>query len=160
MSVPPEELRNAMRQWSSGVTIVTANIHSAPYGMTVSAFTSISLEPPLVIVSLRHDTRACMAASESGYFGVNILSSSQQELADCFSGRECEPDERFTGRIIHTLRSGAPFFGEALAWIDCHINAIHPAGQQRLIIGEVIAVKLLSEGLPLLYHNRSYRSLG
>ena len=86
-----------MRAWSSGVTIVTAAIPDEQHGMTVSSFTSIALEPPLIIISLQTDSRTHDIVSQANAFGVTILAQDQQELSDRFAGRGGDEEERLTG---------------------------------------------------------------
>lgn len=159
MSIDPNLFRQAMRQWASGVCIVTAiDSNGARQGMTVSSFISASLQPPLVVVSLEQTSRTQRAALESGYFAITLLSQEQQFLADCFAGRTCEDDSRFVGLPLHTLVSGAPLFTGGLVYLDCQVVATHPVGTHTLFIGEVIALESGTEQAPLLYYNRDYRA--
>src|SRR5512136_2352170 len=97
MQIDSNEVRKAMRCWATGVTVVTAQHQGVRHGMTVSAFTSASLNPPLVLVSMSRDSRTHAMVTETGSFGVTILSSEQQAIAECFSGQGCEDESRFVG---------------------------------------------------------------
>src|SRR5512139_2923379 len=95
--INPEELRDAMRLWASGVTIVSAEYAGIRHGMTVSAFFSVSITPPLVLISLSWGSRTRDLVQKSNSFGVTILSNQQQELSDRFAGRNTEDTNRFEG---------------------------------------------------------------
>ncbi|OGN74410.1 MAG: hypothetical protein A2X25_05850 [Chloroflexi bacterium GWB2_49_20] len=154
-------LRQVMRNWASGVTIVTAAAESIHHGMTVSSFTSISLQPPQVLVSLEKTSRTHELAQRSGYFGITILAQDQEAISDRFAGRISTMNEnRFEGLAIETLTSGAPFIIGGLAYLDCHIVHTYDSGTHTLFIGEVIAMRTAQTGQPLLYYDREYRTLG
>ncbi|MFZ6030551.1 MAG: flavin reductase family protein [Chloroflexota bacterium] len=158
MEIHSEDLRQAMRHWATGVTVVTSPRDGVHYGMTVSSFTSLSLDPPLVMVSLQQGSRTQDAVVASGVFGVTILAGDQQDLADCFAGRRCDDEFRFEGISIQTLITGAALFPGGLAWFDCQVVSAYDAGTHTLFVGEVVAA-YSQEGAPLLYHNRAYRAL-
>jgi flavin reductase (DIM6/NTAB) family NADH-FMN oxidoreductase RutF len=159
MTVDAEELRGVMRQWATGVTLVTAQDGGKPHGMTVSSFTSLSLDPPLVLVSLENSARTHRLVRESGAFGVAILEASQQDLADRFAGRIPDGENRFEGLEYETARTGAPIPRGALAYLDCEVVEIQPAGTHTVFIGRVVASGVRPGGKPLLYYDRNYRRL-
>lgn len=162
MPINAEQLRNAMRFWATGVTIVSANHQGEQHGMTVSSFTSITLTPPLVVVSLERETRTHNLVDASGAFGVTILRAEQQALSDRFAGRETEQDNRFNGLETRTLATGSPFLKDGLACFDCRVTAQHQIGSHTLFIGEVVAAEVnpqANNSRPLLYYNRDYRQL-
>lgn len=157
--VSPNKLRLAMRRWVSGVTIVSAQYNGNRHGMTVSSFTSVSLEPPLVLVSLERGKRTHNLVEKSGAFAVSILGQQHQEISDRFAGRETEVEDRFAGLEVYTLRSGAPLLLEGLAGFDCEVVSAYDAGTHTLFIGQVTAVQLGTDDDPLLYYNRAYRDI-
>lgn len=159
MPVDPLELRLAMRQWTTGVTIVSAEHQGVQHGMTVSSFTSVSLTPPTVLISLEKKTRTHEYVSKSGYFGVTMLSSDQQEISDRFAGRHTEDQNRFAGLVTTTLISGVPFIAEGLAYLDCHVITTHESGTHTLFIGEVMSVKTGNRESPLVYFDQQYHQL-
>jgi flavin reductase (DIM6/NTAB) family NADH-FMN oxidoreductase RutF len=159
MGVDAQTLRRAMRLWATGVTVVTALSEGQKHGMTVSSFTSLALEPALVLVSLEALARTHGMVERSGRFGVTILAQDQQEVSDRFGGRIADSEDRFAGLETETLRSGVPFVKGGLAYFDCQVVAQHPAGTHTLFIGEVTAVRITKRGSPLLYFNRDYRKL-
>lgn len=159
MPANPEELRQAMRHWSTGVTIVSAQHNNRRHGMTVSSFTSLSLDPPLVLVSLEQVTKTHRLVQQAGYFGVTILEETQLQISDRFAGRITDYRDRFDGLETFTLVSGAPLLAHGLAWLDCRVVVTYQAGNHTVFIGEVLAVKSVDAGQPLLYYNRDYRRL-
>ena len=155
-----EDLRQVMRNWASGVTVVTAKHDGQCHGMTVSAFTSISLQPPLVLVSLEKTSRTHEMIKNSQYFGVTILTDDQKDISDRFAGRiPALDDNRFLGLAIETLTSGVPFIVGGLAYMDCHIVHTYDTGLHTLFIGEVDSLCTALSGKPLLYHDQDYRIL-
>lgn len=160
MALDPEELRQTMRLWTTGVTIVSAQIGDVRHGMTVNSFTSLSLEPPLVLVSLERSTRTHRLVMQAGYFGISILGENQREISDRFAGRLTEHLDRFANLPVYGLVSGAPLLEAGLASLDCRVISAFEAGTHTVIIGEVQAVRRSDTGPPLVYYNRDYRELG
>ncbi|MFC2028827.1 flavin reductase family protein [Chloroflexota bacterium] len=160
MAINQDDLRKIMRTWTSGVTVVTARHADQQQGMTVSSFTSISLDPPRVLVSLERAARTCKLATMSGHFGITILSAEQKEISDRFAGRMPALDEnRFEGLEVETIQSGSPFIVGGLAFLDCRVVDAFEVGVNTLLIGEVIAARSSTDGSPLLYFNQDYRFL-
>ena len=159
MPVDPLDLRLAMRNWATGVTIVSVMHQGVQHGMTVSSFTSVSLTPPAVLVSLERISRTHDMLMQSGNFGVTILSSQQQKISDRFAGRHTEHEDRFANLTTFTLVSGVPFIAGGLAFLDCRVIVSHTSGNNTLFIGEVIAAQPEEPGEPLLYFDRRYRRL-
>ena len=155
----PEDLRQAMRAWSSGVAIVTATSQGEQHGMTVSSFTSIALEPPLIIISLQMDSRTHSLVTESNAFAVTILTENQQELSDRFAGRVSDEEDRLAGVETETLLTGAPFIKGGLAYLDCRVTQAIPVGTNTLFLAKVVAARGNREGRPLIYHDREYHRL-
>jgi flavin reductase (DIM6/NTAB) family NADH-FMN oxidoreductase RutF len=139
--VDPMVLRLAMRQWTTGVTIVSANFAGFQHGMTVSSFTSISLAPPAVLVTLEHTSRTHDLLVQSGHFGVTILSRRQQEVSERFAGRQTENEDRFANLPTFTLQTGAPFLAGGLAFFDCRVLDTRELGSNTLFIGEVLVAQ-------------------
>lgn len=156
-----EELRAVMRLWTSGVAVLTARHGETAHGMTVNSFTSVALQPPLVSVSLQKGTRTLALVLDSGFFGVTILAADQQEISERFAGRVPEEGDRLAGLEVGTLVSGAPLLEGGLAWLDCRLAQTLDLGASVLVIGEVLATRVLQpEGAPLLYFRRGYWGLG
>jgi flavin reductase (DIM6/NTAB) family NADH-FMN oxidoreductase RutF len=159
MTLQANELRGVMRYWATGVTLVTAQDGGRPHGMTVSSFTSLSLDPPLVLVSLENSARTHSMVTESGAFAVSILDEAQADLADRFAGRIPDAEDRFAGVTYETGPTRSPLPAGALAYLDCEVVASQPAGTHTVFIGRVVASGVRPGSGPLLYFNRNYRRL-
>ena len=155
----PEKLRAAMRAWSAGVTVVTAVHEGSQHGATVNSFTSISLEPALVTITLQKSARTHQLISNSRTFGVTILSAEQSKISDLFAGKMTGITDRFAGLQTETLVTGSPLLVGGLAWLDCRVVETFDAGNSTLFIAEVLAAQNISNGQPLIYHSRKYWSL-
>ncbi|HTP01723.1 MAG TPA: flavin reductase family protein [Anaerolineales bacterium] len=154
-----DELRTAMRAWTSGVTVVTAFWQGERHGMTVSSFTSISLDPPLIAISLQTASRTHDVVVKSGAFGVTILAAGQQELSERFANRQTTMGERLDGLETETLVTGAPLLKGGLAYLDCRVTQSIPCGMNTLFVAEVVAVRGDDHDAPLVYHDRTYHRL-
>ncbi len=154
-----EQLRLAMRRWVSGVAIVTSHYGDVVHGMTVNSFGSISLDPPLVTVTMNQGTRTCRLVEQSGIFAVTVLSAAQQALAESFAGRGDPGADRMAGLDTFSLATGAPLIHGGLAFIDCRVVHRYAMPLSLLFIGEAVAVRVAEAGedlRPLVYANRSF----
>ncbi len=159
-AVAPEAYRAVMRRWPSGVTIVTMCDGEQRHGMTASAFTSVSLSPPmiLIVVDQRWQSHALIAAG--GQFCVNILAANQSQWSDRFAGRHGEMPDRFVDVPHSVAATGAPVLDDALAWLDCVVAQQHAAGDHTVFIAKVVAAGVgPSDQGPLLYHDGDYRGV-
>src|SRR5512146_2276091 len=152
-------LRAAMRAWTSGVAVVTAMYNGERHGMTVSSFTSISLDPPMIVVSLQTASRTHDVVVKAQAFGVTILAAGQQELAERFANQQASMQERLDGLQIATLETGAPLIMGGLAYLDCRVRQSIPVGMNTLFLAEVVAVRGDDHDEPLVYHDRTYHRL-
>ncbi len=159
MPLDPEKLRHAMRAWTTGVVIVTSMFEGQQYGMTVHSFTSISLEPPLICVTLKRLTHTHDLVVKSGMFSVTILTAAQKELSDRFAGKVPNLVDRFAGIQTETISLDSPVFKDGLAYFDCRVVNSVPVGENTLFIAEVLDARGEGEGQPLVYHNREYWKL-
>ena len=159
MPLDPEKLRRAMRAWTSGVVIVTSIYEGKQYGMTVNSFTSISLEPPLICVTLKRLTHTHDLVVKSGMFSVTVLTAAQKELSDRFAGKMPNIIDRFAGLATETISLDAPVFKDGMAYFDCRVVNSMPVGENTLFIAEVLDARGEGEGEPLVYHNREYWKL-
>ncbi len=159
MTVSSELFREALRHFPSGVTIVTVRSGEQVHGLTVSAFASVSPDPPLVAVMIDHRHRAFSLLEEDGaVFAVNILHQDQAELSNRFAWVKNE--DRFAEGQWGTAETGAPILEDALAWLDCTIASRSKAGTHTVYIGEVQASSTpRPDEAPLVYWNRGYRHL-
>ena len=143
---------NLYRRLASGVSVVTALGEDGMTGMTASSVTSVSLRPPLLLVSITHGSRTLAAIRARRAFAVHLLRSDQQELAGHFAGHPgaTQPE--------HRMVLGAPVLPDALAWSVCLLEAEHEYGDHTLVIGAVAATQV-GIGRPLVWHDRAYAEL-
>jgi flavin reductase (DIM6/NTAB) family NADH-FMN oxidoreductase RutF len=152
------QFRHVMGHFATGVTIVTAAHQDAYAGFTANAFTSVSLDPPLVLVCIgtQNASRAIIEASQA--FCVNILSDQQEELARIFATNGPAKYTHLAQVQVHSAVTGAPILADTLAWLDCRLTATYPGGDHIILLGEVLALDA-APGEPLLYLRAKYRRL-
>lgn len=154
----PTEWRAAMGYFPSGVTIVTSWDQGQPVGSTVSAFCSVSLTPPLLLICLDLSNPIRPAVEASGVFGVNILNHESGALALHFAGG---PEiDRFEGHPYRAVEGGAPQLECAPVFIDCTVEHIHAAGDHLILVGRGTHIEHASSHPPLLYHKGQFPKLG
>ncbi len=159
MTDQSEALRKTMRQWTSGVCVVCSKNEAFVHGMTVNSFTSVSLDPPLITVTLSNQTRTCELVLRTGSFSVSILKEDQKYIADRFSGKDKEENDRFAGLDTKTLPGGLPAISNSLAVLETRVVNKVDFLHSTLFIAEVTFSDILSHNRPLVYHNREYYSL-
>ncbi|MDQ1586403.1 MAG: hypothetical protein QOJ90_1409 [Actinomycetota bacterium] len=145
---------NLYRRLASGVSVVTALGEDGLTGLTASSVTSVSLDPPLLLVSIAHGSRTLAAIRARRAFAVHLLRSDQQELAGHFAG----PARPGATQPDHRIVLGAPVLPDALAWTVCLLEAEHEYGDHTLVIGAVAAAQV-GIGRPLVWHDRAYAEL-
>lgn len=159
MSIDQTQLRKVMRRWTSGVTVVSTHYQGKDHGMTVSSFTSVSLDPPLVTISLMKDSRTLEMIKRSDSFAITILSSDQVKISKVFAGEVADSENRFEGIDTLKLVTGSPMVKGGLAFFDCKVSEVYDFASNSLIIGEVIAAEIGEESRPLLYFDQRYHQL-
>jgi flavin reductase (DIM6/NTAB) family NADH-FMN oxidoreductase RutF len=158
MGVSTGQFRAALKQWPSGVSVVTTRVGNVPAGMTVSAFFSVSLSPPLIAVCIDRKAATLSAILQSGHFAVNVLSSSQSDLSERFAAKDNEPF-RFDGVTLDAVEAAtSPLISGAVLHLDCELTATHDAGDHVLCVGQV-SVAAIHPGAPLVYHAAAYHAL-
>jgi flavin reductase (DIM6/NTAB) family NADH-FMN oxidoreductase RutF len=159
MPIASDQFKYVMRQWASGVSIVTMQTEERRHGLTVSGFLSISPEPPLVLISIGQELTSDLLLQASGAYAINFLRDDQAELSDRFAGCLGEVD-RFAGVTTRTAATGSPILEDCAAWLDCRIVSSQVVGDHTLFIGEVVAAGVNGAAKPLVYWNADYRQLG
>jgi flavin reductase (DIM6/NTAB) family NADH-FMN oxidoreductase RutF len=159
MTLDPEQLRLAMRAWTTGVAVITAVHEGQRHGMTVNSFTSISLQPPLVAVALKRLTYTHELVEKSGEFAITVLSANQGNLSDLFAGKMPNIKDRFDGLEIDKLLIEAPLLKGGTAFFNCRVVNSMPVGENTLFLAEVIAARGENERAPLVYHDRVFWNL-
>ncbi len=140
MAIEKDFFRQVMGQFATGVTVVTTCGQGKPAGITVNAFCSVSLDPPLVLVCIDLISHTLPFIRESGSFAVNILTNEQERLSHCFAGSTQERYEHFCHTDFHTAATGAPIIDDSLAFIDARVVAEYPGGDHVIFLGQVEAM--------------------
>jgi len=155
MALDQDAFRAVLGRFASGVTIVTVRgADGRDHGMTVSAFSAVSLEPPLVMVCIGEDSSLKPMIAEATHYGVSILAADQEPLSRRFAAH----GERFDGIGFARGENGMALIAGALAFIECRIVARHLAGDHTIVIGEVEAAST-EDARPLLYYRGGYAQL-
>jgi flavin reductase (DIM6/NTAB) family NADH-FMN oxidoreductase RutF len=154
-----DELKATMRRWATGVGVVTIRSGAEVRGVTVNSFTSLSLAPPLISICLDRRARTHHLLLAGQHFCVNLLSEAQQSLSDQFAGRRSADHGDFSAISSRQTASGCPILDDCLAWLDCEIYTIYPAGDHTIFVGLVRATATGAEANPLLHHAGRYHRL-
>lgn len=159
--LPAAAFRDALGAFASGVTVVTTTWRQVSHGMTVSAFCSVSLDPPLVLVCLAGSSRGRELIACSRVFSVNVLAADQAHLSALFARRD-RPHGRdaFDGLDVRAGSTGCPVLTGAAAHVDCLVRDLHDGGDHTIVVGSVVSVGSCPQAAPLLYHRSSYHRLG
>ncbi len=161
-----EAFRTVLRRFATGVAVVTTWDSEHPWGTTVNSFSSVSLQPPLVLVAFDRGRRIVPALRRTGRYAVNILGEEHQALSDCFAGgpapafaAHAGDDERaeLCGAEWRRGVTGLPVLVDAIAFLECTIVDVHPAGDHDLYLARVDAATAVGEQpMPLLYYSGRY----
>lgn len=156
-AIDPVRLRRAFGMYATGVTIITA-IHPAqgPVGITANSFSSVSLEPPLLLFSLSRRSFSLQPLLESPGFAVNVLRDGQHALSHRFA---TGGGDKWSGLAWHAGRHGAPILAGTIAYFECAHHARHDGGDHVIVLGRVLALEADAAGEPLLYFHSRYRSI-
>jgi flavin reductase (DIM6/NTAB) family NADH-FMN oxidoreductase RutF len=141
--------------FATGVTIVTTKSEGQLFGMTVNSFTSVSLQPTLVLICLANEAHTTGAVRARSWFAVNILGESQVALSNLFARPE---EDRFAGLDFTLNEYDLPVLGGGVAHLVCHVTRIDPAGDHVIVLGEVVKVEI-AEAAPLLFFRGAYAAL-
>ncbi len=159
MAIDALSFRRVMGQFPTGVTIVTTRVGDYVHGSTANAFTSVSLEPPLVLVCLDRKGDTHQLVDRSGIFAVNILGQDQEELSRLFATKG-EGHDHSLRRVPHRYgATGAPIIEGALAYLDCVVAHRFPGGDHTIFVGEVKDGAIMREAPPLVFFRGRYARL-
>lgn len=159
MSLSPHEFRETLGRFTSGVTVVTTMHGGERRGMTANAFVSVSLTPPLILVSVDRNAGMHARLLETDRFGVNVLSSQQRDLSTHFAGRH-SADQPDAGLNVPWMdHEGLPLIGGAVAQLVCSKVEAHAAGDHTLFLGQVEYSRYTDDD-PLVYFRGAYHELG
>ena len=151
------DLRSVMRRFPTGVTVVTTTLDGRPKGFTATAFSSVSIDPPLVLVCVHREARTHAVIARAGCFCINLLALEQEATAADFATHDV--DDPFLNVAYHPARSGSPVLDAALAYLDCEVTEEHSAGTHTIFVGGVLDCGQ-RDGAPLGYFNGGYRDFG
>lgn len=154
-----EILRYVMRSWATGVAVLTTICEGKMGGITVNSFTSLSLDPPLVLVNVSKDNPLHGMFQQCRVFGLSVLGESQREISNLFAGFGKHIEDKFARVETFTLTTGAPLISGSNAFLDCNIFSILKLPRSVLIIGEVVDGRSQENKNPLLYFNRDYAEI-
>jgi flavin reductase (DIM6/NTAB) family NADH-FMN oxidoreductase RutF len=152
-----DDFRGAMRHLAGGVSVITAGRGKEISGMTVTSVSSLSVDPPTLIVSINREASSWPLIKRHGFFGVNILNADQLDVAERFTGKDgLKGAERFAGAEWITLMSGVPLLVGALAAVDCEVEDIVERHSHAIVIGRVLDLKHSPRGAALAYWQGQY----
>jgi flavin reductase (DIM6/NTAB) family NADH-FMN oxidoreductase RutF len=155
MPIDRNELRRIMGHFATGVTVITTiSKDGAPYGLTANAFMSVSLEPPLLLISVDKKAESYPNFEQSRVFTVNILRDDQEGLSRRFA---VSGGNKFEGVAYHRGANNVPILEETLAHIECRLYSAHDGGDHTLYLGEILEAET-REGRPLLFYRGGYRA--
>lgn len=155
---PGDELRTLMRRFPAGVAVLTVDVEGERLGLTVGSLVSLSLEPPLVGVSIAREAAMHELLRRAGGFAASLLAGGQEWLAQHFA-RGVPPIGMWHGIATREGAAGAPLLVGALGWIECRLAGETPAGDHTFFLGEVLSVELGQPAPPLVYLDAGYRSV-
>ena len=150
------QFRDVLGRFASGVTVVTSMSNGAPVGMTAQSFSSVSLNPPLVLFIPAKTSRAWPAIQRSGKFCVNFLAHGQEELSNTMASRGV--DKFADVSWAPAPETGSPLLEGILGYVDCQIHTVHEAGDHYVVIGRVLALASAEHEDPLLFYRGKYRT--
>jgi flavin reductase (DIM6/NTAB) family NADH-FMN oxidoreductase RutF len=155
MGIDSQLQRRIMGKFATGITVASTCVGEAGWGMTANAVTSLSLDPPLVLLCVVKDSQSHRNFKAGGCFALSILSEENRAISDRFA---FHGPKDFSGLETRTEATGAPILSNAIGWVDCRVSEIYPGGDHDIFIGEILAGGM-TDGAPLLYFNGGYARL-
>lgn len=152
----PRDFRDTLGSFPTGVTVVTARDATGPAGLTTNAFSSLSLDPPLILACFDNTSRTLPVVRASGRFAVNVLRAGQEELAAVFASKRVQT-EKFA-EVCHSEQGGVPVLDDALAWLVCDLEELLPRGDHTIGVGAVTELTAF-DGEPLVFFRGAYWGL-
>lgn len=158
MAFNSRDFRNSLGAFATGVTVMTAcDSKHEPFGITVNSFSSVSLEPPLILFCIDKSAFFYEAFLNIEYFGVNILSEGQRKLSNAFAKSSAQPWDEVSYQLT---KHASPQFSESHGFMECQLEATHDAGDHTIIVGRVVQLDPGKKGFPLLYYKGKYHTIG
>ena len=160
MTIDPRELRNTLGTFASGVTVVTSGTDPMFHGMTAQSFSSLSLDPPLVLVCVDKHASMLEIMKEAKAFTVNVLAHDQEEVSGYFASKERPAPPHQFDTVDYTIgATGCPRLDRATTYFDCTLHDVLAGGDHEILVGEVKAFGLNHEEDPILFYKGRYRTL-
>ncbi len=159
MSLDPQQFRTIIGNFATGVTVITAASGEELQGMTANAFTSLSLDPMMVLICVDRDSHTHRVLKQGRAFTVNVLADHQAEVSRLFAKKS--PPERGTlrGQAFRLGETGAPVLQDCLAYLECRVSDELSGGDHTIFVGEVVDAAVVGDGGPLLFFRGTYREL-
>ena len=158
--VSKDDFRSAVAHFATGVTVITTvDDEGQPHSMTANSFTSVCMEPPVVLVCVAHGTNTFVFLEKVGRFGVNILRKEQEELGGYFAKR---PEDR-QGGVEYSYtpgKDGVPYLNDSMVFLACHVVGTHVYGDHTIFLGEVDEVQQHESGKPLMFYRSRWYDPG
>jgi len=157
--VDPETFKDALASWASGVTILTSEHEGQVYGITASSFSTLSMDPLLVLVCIQNGNHLERMVPASGKFAVSVLASDQDDVSNHFAISGRDPGPELDGFETFTDQTGSPILTNAIAHLDCELESVLPGGDHVIAVGRVVGAASDANRQPLLYFRRGYHGL-
>ncbi|MCZ7575917.1 MAG: flavin reductase family protein [Dehalococcoidia bacterium] len=158
--VSPDDFKGALGSWASGVTVVTTKLDGMVYGITVSSFASLSIDPLLITVSLADSNHLPGMIKQSKQFAVSILAADQQDVSAYFARAGRDPQPGFETPVkAKPWHTGSPIIEGAIAHLDCNLEQAFQGGDHTIVVGRVAGAAFDPSKQPLVYFRRAYRSV-
>jgi flavin reductase len=157
-SFTSKEFRATVGSFATGVTVVTTRGEEHAYGMTANAFSSVSLDPPLVLVCVISQSEGSEHIQRNGCFAVNVLAEEQEPISRYFASRDRPRGLDAFREVPHRIgATGSPILERALGYLDCRLQDTYPAGDHEIFIGEVLELGFSTDGSPLVFQGGQYK---
>jgi flavin reductase (DIM6/NTAB) family NADH-FMN oxidoreductase RutF len=153
-----KDFRATVGSFATGVTVVTTRGEEHAYGMTANAFSSLSLDPPLVLVCVISQSEGSDHIKRNRCFAVNVLAEQQEPISRYFASRDRPRGRDAFSEVSHRIGvTGSPILDGVIGYLDCRLHAEHDAGDHEIFIGEVLELGFEADGKPLVFHGGSYK---
>lgn len=160
LTVEQAAFRGALGRFASGVTVVTTILDGIDHAMTASAFTSVSLDPPLVLMCTHKTSRFHEAVLQTGFWGVSILAEEARDSSAWFANRGRPLGDQLSNFAYERGKSGVALMSDSIAWLECTTTAVHDGGDHAIVVGKVTAAGVRDDiDDPLLYYRSHYGTI-
>lgn len=159
MTVDPDSFRGALASWPSGVTVVTTRLDDRVYGLTVSSFSSLSIDPLLVLVCIANTNPLVEMVRASQVAAISLLADHQEDVSRYFAQPGRKPVTRYEDFATEAWATGAPIISGSVAGLDCELFDLVEGGDHMILLGRVVEARFNADKMPLLYFRRGYRKV-